>query len=1834
MKRPIRKPKQLSKAKIQKQLKGTAPISANKKVMAKKPGAKPFGKSKPEKIKVKLTETGVLKNFETENIQLTRQLEQKNRALEIEAALEKVRSRTMAMQRSEELGDVAEILFKQVQGLGIHAWTTGFNIWQEGNESYIDWVTNPSGGFMEPYTVDLTTHPVFREISDAKKRGEDFHVFDTSGKPLEECYALLISFAPKQFEGILASGIPFPTRQINHYVYGAKVGLMFITPEPCPDAWDIFKRFGKVFEQTYTRFLDLQKAEAQAREAKIEAALEKVRSRSLAMHKTDELKEVIAVVFEKLHELGVPMDGGAHIAIYNDEVKGMTNWLAAPDLISAPMKFYLPYHESPVLSDFWEARPTGLEYLSKVYPYEEKSKFFNYIFTHTDYKGIPENVKELVSSSQSYAYSSAVAKYSGIVTHSHLGKILSEPDREILKRFVKVFEQAYTRFLDLQKAEAQTGEAQIQLAMERVRARTMAMQHSDELKDAAALLFQQAKTLGVPAYSCGYNIWEKDEKECDSWMSSQDGSGINPALKIPLTEDANFIRFNESRQKGEQFYVLEMRGKRMQEHYQYLRKTIPVFREYFDYSIEAGFPLPETQIHHLANFSHGNLMFITLESCPEFHDVFKRFAAVFEQTYTRFLDLQKAERQAREATIEASLERVRASAMAMHNSEDVVDATGVLFKELHKLAIENMRCGILIIDEDQTMEVWSVTNTDDGKTVRGSGRFNMNDHPLWQGLFKAWKQKEELYYYNLAGEDKHAYYRVLANTPNYFSAPLQELPDQNFQGYYFPEGTIWTFSQNPHSEEDRQVLKKFTAVFSLTFRRFRDLKKAEAQAREATIEAALEKVRGKAMAMHNSQDLAETISVFYREMRLLSVTPRRVGVALIDKETRLAELSTMSTTGQGGSVEAAGSLKMAGHWLLDAAYDHWLRQEEYHAVLKGNQIKEYYQLLKPQISYPDYANDVVQYGYYFMFPEGDVVAWTEEELQEEELMIYRRFTTVISLTYKRYMDLQRAEAQAREATIEAALEKVRGKAMAMHNSNDLIATASIVFSELRKLGINSFRSGVGLFTKESRKVDLYSATTSEQETSLSLVGWALLEDHPVLSEIYDSWMRNEDYFPVLKGELLKTYYEKINSTFTVPLAQSEGYEQHGYFLPFSEGVFYGWSEKPYSETEIKILKRFKTIVDLTFRRYMELKNAEAQAQEAKIEASLERVRGKALAMHSSEDLTATIGVFYHELETFSLTPRRCGVGLLDKDTHIAEISTMNTTEQGDSFELVGRMNMQGHPVLEGIYDNWILQQEYHPVLRGKEIAEYYQLIRPHVAYPVYPNDAVQYGYFFFFQEGGVFAWTENELSEDELKIYRRFTSVLSLAYKRYKDLKDAEARTQIAIRESSLDRVRAGIASMRTAVDLNQITPLIWRELKALGVPFFRCGVMIANEKSQFVDFYLSTPENKPLAALHLGFESVDIIRKAMESWREQTVYRDHWNREQFAAFAKSMIEQGQIQTVSTYQGGEEPPESTTMQYLPFAQGMLYVGSAEPLSESQIDLAKALAEAFSTAYARYEDFTKLESAKQQIEKTLVDLKQTQAQLVQSEKMASLGELTAGIAHEIQNPLNFVNNFSEVSNELIEEMMEEVKKGNYEEVKTLADNIKQNLEKINHHGKRADGIVKGMLQHSRSSSGVKEPTNINVLADEYLRLAYHGLRARDKSFNAKFETVFDEKIGNINVIPQDIGRVVLNLITNAFYTVTEKKKATPADKQYEPTVIVSTKRVDNKVLISVKDNGNGIPQKVLDKIFQPFFTTKPTGQGTGLGLSMSYDIVKAHGGEITVNSKEGEGSEFSIHISLN
>ena len=629
-----------------------------------------------------------------------------------------------------------------------------------------------------------------------------------------------------------------------------------------------------------------------------------------------------------------------------------------------------------------------------------------------------------------------------------------------------------------------------------------------------------------------------------------------------------------------------------------------------------------------------------------------------------------------------------------------------------------------------------------------------------------------------------------------------------------------------------------------------------------------------------------------------------------------------------------------------------------------------------------------------------------------------------------------------------------------------------------------------------------------------------------------------------------------------------------------------------------------------------------------VEASLDKVRRRSLTMRKSDELSEASASLFHELNQLGIKAIRTGVGIFDEANNAMELWTTSVTDK-EVLKKLDYFSLYIHPVYENLIPARKQQKPYEVTkLKGKHVKHYYESMTT-VLTLGQPSDynEEEYFYSFFFEQGTLNVVTPQPLPEEDCSVMTLFANAFGLIYTRFLDLQKAEEQTREALGKTALDRVRAEIASMRTVGDLERITPLMWRELITFEVPFSRCGIFIIKEEEQLVHAYLSTPEGKSLAALDLGFNDDETTAKMIDNWRNKTVYKEQWDPEQFTGWMESVYTPG-YQTLR-FQSSVKGMLNIlfNLHFIPFSQGMLYIGGYDMLVDSEIDLVRSLAETFSEAYARYEDFKQLEDAKNKIEATLSELRATQSQLIQAEKMASLGELTAGIAHEIQNPLNFVNNFSEVNKELVDELKTELAIGNMQMANEIADDIKDNSEKINHHGKRADAIVKSMLQHSRASSGTKEPIDINALADEYVRLAYHGMRAKDKSFSIITKTNFDPTIRTINVIAQDIGRVVLNLVNNAFYAVGEKKKQ--AGESYEPVVSITTKNDNGKVEIKVADNGNGVPQKVLDKIFHPFFTTKPTGVGTGLGLSLSYDIVKAHGGDLKVETNEGVGSEFIV-----
>jgi signal transduction histidine kinase len=1088
-----------------------------------------------EKQQILATQNETLEKQVTER---TAELEHKNRDLEIEAALERIRARALEMQSSDEFIQVALAMREQMNLLGQKELEASVIQFYPLDKGYIDsWqVLNTegvaSGDIIFGKTkIPFNTCKLTLEWLKAYQTHQTDYTIVAHDAVLHEWLTELIKISPEVGQYL---GDWRPNTAYYHFSKFSNGALSIATSQvpPTEESKYLLKRTASVFDLAYKRYIDLQKSEAQFREVQIEIALEKIRNRSLTMRHSDELKEVMSVMFEKMTELNVVKDGGVGIHLFTDDSKDSILWVV--NQINKPSCISLPYEEKvfsvdSYVTQMFKAKKEGVDIFNNVQSFDAKNRYFNYVFAHNSFEIIPPFVRDFILTAQSHTFSMAIEKNSSIVVDSWIEQRLTEDAFDVVKRVARVFEQAYIRFLDLKKAEEQSREAQIEVALERVRNRTMAMQNSDELREAANLLSKEVRGLGIPIWSCGYNIMEKDEKACLGWMSTE--GSIQPSFRIPLKVSPTFIKFYESRQNGVELFEEKIGGTDLETHYKYML-TLDGFADILKGFINSGHQLPTFQVNTVVNFTQGNLIFISAEPIPQAHDIFKRFAYVFEQTFTRFLDLQKAEAQTREAQIEIAVERVRAKALGMHKSDELLEVVSTLRKELAVLNIYGLTAATILLEQDNgNIRLLDITQTEEEGVHHSS----------------------------------------------------------------------WDFEFNLN-ETDHQV--------------------------------------------------------YFKRM--------------------------------------------------------WLEKDKYFII----------------------------------------------EQNESDIMAF--------------------------------------------------------------------------------------------------LSWL-------------SQYRKED----------------------------------------------------------------------------------------------------------ADEITKTV-------------------------------KTHNITHT------------------------------WHPTIRLEKGKICIDLLAP-------PSVEV-----------------ENIL----IKIGNAF----DFAYTRFKDLEQKEK------------------------------------------------------------------------------------LAKQAEK----------------------------------------------------------------------------------------DLIKLKEEKSKTDQAITELKATQTQLIQKEKLASLGELTAGIAHEIQNPLNFVNNFSELSVDLAKELKEEIDKVEIPEkdkdyIGEILTDLTSNQEKINHHGKRASSIVKGMLEHSRASTGVKEMTDINALADEYFRLSYHGLRAKDKGFNATMETDFDKNLPKINVIPQDMGRVLLNLFNNAFYAVHQRQQLSESLKlseSYTPSVFLTTQLIDNQIVIKVKDNGTGMPESVRAKVFQPFFTTKPTGQGTGLGLSLAYDIVtKGHGGNLEVISKENEFTEFMIKLPL-
>ena len=828
------------------------------------------------------------------------------------------------------------------------------------------------------------------------------------------------------------------------------------------------------------------------------------------------------------------------------------------------------------------------------------------------------------------------------------------------------------------------------------------------------------------------------------------------------------------------------------------------------------------------------------------------------------------------------------------------------------------------------------------------------------------------------------------------------------------------------------------------------------------------------------------------------------------------------------------------------------------------------------------------------------------------------------------------EEKNRELEIETALERVRARTMAMQHSDELQEASFILDQQIRVLGIKTWGCAFNVYGEKD--------ATEWFGNEAGILPTYTVPRAGIFKEYYKKGQEGESLFikefsgkacidhyeymsslPVI-GDVLKEL-KKTNKGFPTYQLDHVAYFKYGYLLFITKEHVPGAHD---------IFKRFAKVFEQTYTRFLDLQKAESHALESKIEASLEKVRTVALTLKKSDDMLDIAKVLYEQLLSLGFNDIRNAI----IDIHNEDNETFIDYDYSlDMSSAVTQFSFYGDPVIEQQIKKIKSSNDafFEIELKGEDLKE---LIKTRIQNGekddprLHNANHLTYN-LYSFGNGAIGISNFGILDSNQKKILKRFRNVFTFAYKRYSDLAIVEMQALEAKIEAALEKVRSVSLGLNKSEDMLEVAQALYEQLLSLDFNNIRNTIIdIDNDDGKtFLDYDYSLQMGGTVTLM--SYKDDPTLKEQLEDIIATT-----------DGFSEVILEGKQLQDLIKMRrknGEKDDPRLANTKQLSyvlyaFGKGAIGISNFGVLNENQKTILNRFRNVFTFAYQRYTELaqseaqaTALLAEKQRLEKTLSDLQATQKQLIQSEKMASLGELTAGIAHEIQNPLNFVNNFSELSIELLDEMKEEYRLGNTEDFKEITDNVIKNLEKIFHHGKRADGIVKGMLQHSRSSTGHKELTNINEIADEYLRLAYHGLRAKDKSFNATLKTKYDQTIKNVKIIPQDIGRVILNLLTNAFYTVNEKKQNQP--NNYKPTVSLTTKKKDNFIFITVKDNGNGIPKQVLEKIFQPFYTTKPTGQGTGLGLSMSYDIVtKGHDGQIKVNTTKN-GTEFIIQLPI-
>ncbi len=1198
--------------------------------------------------------------------------------------------------------------------------------------------------------------------------------------------------------------------------------------------------------------------EIKNRELEVEGALQRVRSQVTAMKESTQLLDIVVHMRNEFTNLGHQAGYFWHMSWLQDTFeKAMTS--GDGSRIGMIMELPRDFHSHYEGMDEWEANEEPAMVLAL--ETEEALDYLHKMVTLGDFKQVDPNAP----TEEDIRHIGGITFVMARTTHGEIGYslpgVVKKPPKEdllILGRFAGVFDLAYRRFLDLQKAEEQAREVEIELALEKVRSRTMEMQHSDELLDVASVMFQQIKALGVPQWNCGFNIWEMGAEECTYYPGSPDGKITPFTCKIPLNEHAVFKRFEASKKRGEELLIYEKEGEEQKDHYEYML-SLPGVGDFLRTMMDADFELPTFQIDHVANFAYGNLLFITYEHFPEMHQVFKRFAKVFEQTYTRFLDLQKAEEQAREALIETSLERVRSRTMGMHNSGELKEVIQILFDQIHNLNINIYATGVG--PNYKNSDDFNIWTADIGHTFPTKIRIPYFDHPLFHNFKKAKELGLKVYSNKLTFEEKNRFWdHCFKHLP-----VAQELKDVRYESPGYASSSvlldkvqlfIFNLEGIPYSEDELAILMRFGKVFEQTYARFLDLQKAEAQARTSQINLAVERVRARAMAMYNSSELLEVVSLLRDEMLGLNIAGVAAATIYLeegDGHIRMTDLTSIETTEGGfkGTLDIEFNLNETDPNLF--LREVWGGKDEFFIVKQFK--KDLVITLKWLREHdPDYALVVENF---FKNIDWEYVAhpvvqlsngkMTVDLLDQEPPLelesIMKKMASAFDLTYTRFLDLQKAEAQAREAQIEAALERVRSRTMGMIKSNELSDVASVLFKQITELNIAVWTTGFNVWSEDDTEYEDWVTTPKGGFIEPYKVDTT---KYAVFIEVREAKQRGDDFFvQYVEGEDLKKMYAELCKyappQFEVMLQDGFEFPKHQYnHFVFENAVSLMFiTYEPLPEAH-DIFKRFGKVFQQTYTRFLDLQKAETQAREAQIEAALERVRARSMAMQETVELHDVLSVLFQQFDKLDIKPVTAFMSLFNLDKN--EFTYRSTTKAGNRSQTEQVIDMGAMDHWGDIVKKWQSEkpddiEEIHYDLDALpqlfEIFEESFSAAPEkerVTIQDFPNGL--YGLHAYCKFGYLGLNLQQPATDEERDILIRFAREFTRVYQRFLDLQKAEAQAREAQIEASLEKVRSRSLAMQRSNDLSIVIKTISEELYDLNIRYSNVSFGIDSDDS------------------------------------------------------------------------------------------------------------------------------------------------------------------------------------------------------------------------------------------------------------------------------------------------------------------------------------------------------------------------------------------------------------------